>query len=95
MAELRHLARERGSPALRTCLDFHARREKRVTVLTPVSLTIHISDKKRCLKRALVLLLMLHDRHCRERFEVRVAPFAALMTSRERISKTHCSGDGE
>ena len=80
---------------MRTCLDFHARREKRVTVLTPVSLTLHISDKKRCLKRALVLLLMLNDCHCRERFEVRVALFAALMSSRERMSKTHCSGDGE
>jgi hypothetical protein len=80
---------------LRTCLDLHARREKRVTVLTPVSLALHISDKKRCLKRALMLLLMLRDGHCRERFEVRVALFAALMSSRERMSKTHCSGDGE
>jgi hypothetical protein len=80
---------------LRTCLDFHARRENRVTVLTPVSLALHISDKKCCLKRALVLLLMRRDGHCRERFEVRVALFAALMSSRERMSKTHCSGDGE
>ena len=69
--------------------------EKRVTVLTPVSLALHISDKKCRLKRALVLLVMLRDRHCRERFEVRVALFAALKSSRERMSKSHCSGDGE
>ena len=61
----------------------------------PASLALHISDKKCCLKRALVLLLMRRDGHCRERFEVRVALFAALMSSRERMSKTHCSGDGE
>jgi hypothetical protein len=68
---------------------------ERVTVLTPVSLAHRISDKKCCLKRALVLLRMLHDRHCRERFEVRGALFAAFMSNRERMSKTRCSGDGE
>ena len=64
-------------------------------MLTPVSLAFHISAKMCCLKRALVLLLMMYDCHCRERFEVRAALFAAFMSSRERISKTHRSGDGE
>jgi hypothetical protein len=51
--------------------------------------------RKCSLKRALVLLVILHDRHGRERFDVRVALFAAFVSSRKRVSKTHCSGDGE